>query len=438
MKKFLYYLLFAFFAFSCGKEKPSPEPGPSLEITFLLDATYPGDSSAPASAPTKVVKTGWEDGDVIFVFFHMTEGSGDVDAPSYLEMKYTTGKGWSYTKKNSLDIREGDTGTMRAVYLPFGNGASISYGDYDDFVFSTAYRSYFLTDKMSYTVQNNTVSGNFKMSVPKVGNEGYVQFYVADNNAVEDGAYRLSTDAVKPVKIVSVLPDADLTLNLQALAPGTDLPGYVYKKGYLFSGVLDDNYAYKGTYYFAKTKVSDGTRTDYFIPSATPLEHRDSRKLPANGDAKWEPVGPSKTVTLSKTASGTTNSYGTWYTCNEGANVPEETGLRLDYNAAKALVGTNKLLPSSTLQQQMISSLAWSQVSVHGIPGWVISGDTRFIFLPMSPSTGVEWYWSGTALANNPDKAYHLYFRTDGYHVVSDGDKTNQYAVRYLYQTPAQ
>ncbi len=434
MKRYLLLLLCAISVLSCGKEHPYSPPEPTPEITFLLEATYPDDSSAPASVVSKAVKTGWESGDVIFVFFLQDEGCPGIESPDHLEMKYN-GSSWSYLEKTdppggSLGLVNGNTGKMRAVYLPFGNTATISYDDYDDYAFSTVYSSYFLTAELRYTVQNNTVSGDFKMSVPMVENEGYVQFYVEDAQAA-DGAYQLGTDAVQPVGIVSVRNE-DLSIKFQPY-PGGDMPGYAYKGGYLFSGVLVGNYAYKGNYYLVKTKVSDGSRSDYFVGGKTALKHRDSRKLPANSDAKWEPVGPSKTVKITKTVSGTTSIYGTWYTCNEGANVPEETGLRLDFPAATAGVGTNKLLPSSTLQQQMISSLTWSQVSVHGIPGWVISGDSRFIFLPMSPTTGVEWYWSGSALTSNPSRAYHLYFRTDGYHVVSDGDKTNQYAVRYMY-----
>ena len=78
---------------------------------FKLSATHPDD--------TKAVKAAWEENDVIFVFF-----SGQA-SPKYLELKWD-GTTWKNTPKNELALADSETGTLRAVYLPFGSNASVS------------------------------------------------------------------------------------------------------------------------------------------------------------------------------------------------------------------------------------------------------------------------------------------------------------------------
>ncbi len=91
MKKIFALALAALAALvSCQKESNSPEPQPQAQpkIVFELTANYSGD--APA---TKAIKTGWEAGDVIFVFF---EG---VEAPKHLQMRYD-GTAWTTVEMN--------------------------------------------------------------------------------------------------------------------------------------------------------------------------------------------------------------------------------------------------------------------------------------------------------------------------------------------------
>ena len=417
MKKFLYLFPVIFAVLSCGKENPVPKPVPVADITFELTADY----------ATKDVQTDWEAGNVIFVFFNQSSGLTEVESPSYLEMKFNGSK-WSYTVKNGpLGIKNHDTGTMRAVYLPFGNTTTVEDGEDCDYEFGTKYKSFFLTATLPYTVTDNKVKGNFAMKVP----DGYVQFYVEDPNPV-DGAYTLSTDAVRPVEIVSVLMDG--TLNLNELRPGDDMPGYKYKNGYLFSGVIVPEYHenYGGNYYFAKTKLSDGSRSDYFVGGKTMLVSRDSRKLPANGNAKWEPVGPSKTVKLT----GSTKNYGTWYTCNEGSPAPDEPGTRMDFAAATAHAGTNKILPSYDQMYSIYSDLTWTPISVYRTPGWVVSANSGFLFFPLDDLTLVEWYWTRTEVSSNHDRAWHLYLEHKGDRIIGESPKSMMYPARYLYAEP--
>ena len=165
---------------SCQKESisPEPQPQPQPKIVFELTASYSDESPA-----TKAIKTGWEAGDVIFVFF---EG---VEAPKHLQMRYD-GTAWTTVEMNgdtegAIGLSNGKEGLMRALYLPFGSDSKISSGGSSEPRFFIdndnpfARKSYWLTGTLHYMVSNYKVSGAFNMTIP----EGFVQFYVEDPDA---------------------------------------------------------------------------------------------------------------------------------------------------------------------------------------------------------------------------------------------------------------
>lgn len=206
---------------------------PTTNIVFELTANHPDGKS------TKAVKTGWEDGDVIFVFFN------NVAAPKYLKMSYD-GSEWSYIQMNgsvegSLGLSENATGTMRAVFLPFNCDATVSNSG-TSFTFSEAACSYYLTASLDYTVSEGKVSGAFDMQIPT----GYIQFFLDDETASSSTEMELREPHIKPQGIASILSDGTITHTDYSL--GAPISGYVYdktikeigeSKGYLFSGIMD-------------------------------------------------------------------------------------------------------------------------------------------------------------------------------------------------------
>ena len=231
MKKYLTITVsVALTLLSCSKETPVVNENTSdSPFAFNLAANHP-------DVATKAVKTGWESGDVIFVFFSGKE------APAYLEMKWD-GTKWETTAKNSLSLANGETGTMRAVFLPFGSAATVT-ADGSSFKFNKVYYSYYLTASLQYSVSDNSVSGTFDMRIP----EGYVQFFVDEAGAKSTDVTELREPNLTPCGVVSVASDG--SVNTETLAHGAPLPGYVYDKeekesgeslGYLFSGILSDN-----------------------------------------------------------------------------------------------------------------------------------------------------------------------------------------------------
>ena len=241
---------------SCNKEIASPDQGvkEATPVVFNLTATHPGD--------TKAVKTGWETGDVVFVFFSTQA------APRYLEMKWN-GTKWVSEGKNSLALTEDEHGYMTAVYLPFGSDATVT-ADGTDFKFSDTFETYYLTDRMFYYVTDGELSGTFTMKIP----EGYVQFFEYVPSSYFDTEIELREPHLTPQGIASI--SADGTINHTAAVHGAPLPGYVYKKegtdsgdwGFLFSGILAEEARNTATDY-TFTMVYGGWDGSYFTQSFT-------------------------------------------------------------------------------------------------------------------------------------------------------------------------
>lgn len=388
---------------------PEPETMTPTEnktsITFNLTATHPDDA-----AQTRAVKTGWERGDAIFVFFD------NIAAPKHLKMTYD-GSAWTYTEYNGatasagcLGLTNGMTGTMRAVYLPFGSAATVS-ADGTSFKFSSTQYSYYATATLDYTVKNNKLSGAFDMTIP----EGFVQFFVPGDIS----GYTLGCDAVIPTGIVSIaadgtvvetsdMPFSDDYYDIFYSPYALDLPGYSYSDGYLFSGKLyadygytdtDDNFhSYGSNYYFALSSSNHSTRKDYFVTGKT-LQSHSAVKLPAFDNSKWIAMGADKTVTFGESP----NQY-TFNTCNyiESGNphiYPEYIGKEREFSDAQSATG-NKLLSVNYLAE----NCSHTPLSIHGICGMVVYQGANFIFLPTAGtidyviptySSFQKKYWGG-------------------------------------------
>lgn len=436
---------------SCGEESLTPENGitESQPITFNLTAGHP--------YATKAVKTGWESGDAIFVFFSGATPNG-TNVP-YLKMTFN-GTQWTSTEMNgaaaspgSLGLENGTSGSMRAVFLPFGSNLTVLAGENNSFKFSETQYTYYLTAAQPYEVKNNTVSGSFEMRLPvdRDGNGYYVQFFIVDESATS-GAYTLGCDAVIPTGVASI--DADGTVNeAEADYKEVDMPGYPYSGGYLFSGKINPDYSAKrwvnqtaedvNAYYFAKTKVSDGSRHDYFVTGKT-LNPNSAVKLPANdnvyetypndADGKWVPVGPNKLVNFYYSSQQNQPDYA-WATCNYGASKPEEIGERLSFNDAKAYSGYFSL-PSPTIFKSIFngSNFKITHITVHGKKGFVISASRGFFFLPVTTGDSACDYWSSESSDDN--YAWYLHFPenpNDGVNPespMSFQSKVNKLAVR--------
>lgn len=435
MKKMHVILLCAALAIltSCGEAILDPEPlaEETAPIVFNLTANHPN--------ATKAVKTGWENGDAIFVFFDK------VAAPKFLKMSYN-GSVWSSAEyegamatPGALGLKNGDTGNMRAIFLPFGSAATVSASG-TSFVFNKTYYTYYLTATLGYTVSNGKVNGAFQMEIP----EGYVQFFVEDA-AAQDEAYQLGCDAVIPTGVASISANGTITETSDKTA-ADDMLGYAYgsgdNKGYLFSGKLT-TWKYGSNYYFAKTKTADGSRADYFVTGKT-LSSHSAVKLPAasdvyalNGDTpnkgKWVPVGSGITVKLGKfTGEGSWeqfSDFGTWYTCNYGATAPEQYGTKNTFGYATS----NATLPTKSQFETFINRCSIVPITVHGVYGRFFNAPSGFVFLPSySQEQPNLIYWTSTIYENNNSNAYCLATTYGGSIIFSITSSTDWACIRAL------
>lgn len=302
---------------------------------------------------------------------------------------------------------------MRAVFLPFGSDAAVSANG-TSFTFSTTYYAYYLTATLDYTVANNAVSGAFNMMIP----DKYVQFYIEDANAA-DGAYTMGSDAIQPVGVASIAANGNITETSQTA--GTDMVGYAYQGGHLFSGKLA-SWSYGSNYYFAKTKIADNTRADLFV-SGKALASHSAVKLPANDSERWITVGENSTVNM--------GSAGIWYTCNYGSTVPEDLGTLCEFNTAIAL--TDITLPTKAQADILLKrngNYTWIALKVHGIEGYVLKDKTGtgFLFFPYVIGKA-GYYWTSTTVTSA--QAYNILLSGNNNGMVSMSARTGRsYGVR--------
>lgn len=393
MRKALMILLTTAALVSCDKgvmDNPTEEsPSLETEITFNLTAHHPD------GAATKAVKTGWEAGDVIFVFFN------NVAAPKYLKMSYD-GSVWSNTQMNgtvegTLGLAEGSTGSMRAVYLPFGNALTVG-AEGTSFTFSETTYSYYLTGTLGYAVTDGEVSGAFDMYIP----EGYVQFFLDDADASEATEIELREPHLTPQGIASI--SADGTITHTSMAHGAPLKGYVYdkavketgeSKGYLFSGILStDARNTPADYRF--TLVSGGWQGLYyqkaFLGKTWYRSAAEGRALKMPALSNWLPLPDNQPIDLGIDVDGK-RIY--WGSCNVGATKPEDGG---DYFAWGE---TAPYYPEGHAQDNPCSVWAtgksgydWDSYS------WGFDGPVHFMLTKYCPS-GMADYWVGEGVPDN-------------------------------------
>ena len=379
MKKTIAMMMVAALALlGCTKEPaPVQEDGAVQAMKFNLTVTPPGGTE------TKAVKTTWEDGDVVFVFF-----SGAA-APKYLEMKYDAGnKSWVQTPKDGTSeasfALDGDSGTMTAVYLPFGSGAGV-VADGTSFKFDKTYYSYyFVAEKAAYEVADGVVTGELAMVFP----EGYVQFYMGENDDAvtpADEAYKLGIDAVIPVGVASIGADGTVTETSDKKAKD-DLPGYVYEGGYVFSGKLVSDYQekYGNNYYFARIRPADSSRWDYFVSGKTLASH-GAVVLPNSTSAVWQLVGQAYRLVYSDDEGWIVR---WWPDCNYGCTRPEEIRLYSYSDFRNLPIPVGARVPTSNDFNFLKKYCTWTWIPIHGVEGAAIrpvsdtEGTGYSIFLP--------------------------------------------------------
>lgn len=249
------------------------------------------------SAPdTKAVKTDWEVGDKIFVFFKKSTGNY-ASNNTYATLTYN-GSTWDASTADSdsqLTWENGfqGPGTMYAIYFPFGDVVHPSTGDFkcsgysNDALNGIPPISWYMIDNGSpYTLSGTTVKGTLNMVLP----EDFVYFYIdaVDGKYKQDGKYRLSVQGIRPSIVTNW---SGGSFSKETLVEGQPMWGFKYGNGIAFAGIMDDSWATPGDHQFIFFSDGDPAVTKTFtgVSLASPAHASVKLKSPtaANG---WYPL----------------------------------------------------------------------------------------------------------------------------------------------------
>ena len=256
---------------ACNKEEVTASRTLKLDLNIIHDID------------TKAVKTGWESGDKIYVFFGKPE---DHTTPAYLTLTYN-GSSWTeaWTAGLEAEIASTASGKLHAVYTP-GKLGTISYDPYDkeyDFI-GCDHGWYLKCENVSYTVSEGVLAATLNMAMS--GN--FVQFYL-QGQAANAGKLQFSGDKILKVNISGLDQTGFRQGNYNY---GRPIDGVAYKGGLMFSGLLKSDARGIETSHTLKitdTKGTNDTKDDvvYTITAMKKMKYGDAFVLPALDNAAW-------------------------------------------------------------------------------------------------------------------------------------------------------
>ena len=381
MKKALLILALALAALSaCQKSGPAEETVAATyslsQLSFHFSVQYPTE--------TKAVKSGWTEGDKIFVFF-----SGVTTR--YVTLSYSE-SAWATPAVHGEGSPElPSSGLLTAIYLPYGNSATPSYSD-DRWSFSDVADSYFFkAEKVEYQITDSgnamgSLNAELYMEMPA----GYAQFFIPNADAA--APVRLACNLMKTGGLSGIASDGTVAENTSGTA-GDWITGYNATvgeaTGYYASGKPIENPGLDC--YFVLETESAAAYKHYYKLRNTPIAVRGAYKLPA--PSAWTAVSTSDYVTMANVQ---------WKEVNDGASLPWEPGLPVASGARSATV------PNDVAWTALLNgtNIRWIPMTVANQAGSLVveeyeANQFRYIFLPRVD------YWSIT-------ETHYLHFNESG------------------------
>ena len=256
---------------ACNKEEVTASRTLKLDLNIIHDSD------------TKAVKTGWESGDKIYVFFGKP---ADHPTPAYLTLTFD-GSSWTeaWTAGLEAEIASTESGKLHAVYTP-GKLGTISYSSYDKrYNFNGSDPGWYLKcENVSYTVSEGVLAATLNMARPS----DFVQFYL-EGQAANAGKLQFSGDKILKVKVSSI---SETGFKQGSHGYGSAIDGVAYKGGLMFSGILKSDARGIETSHTLKitdTKGTNDTADDvvYTITATKKMKVNDAFVLPALDNAAW-------------------------------------------------------------------------------------------------------------------------------------------------------
>ena len=256
---------------ACNKEEVTASRTLKLDLNIIHDSD------------TKAVKTGWESGDKIYVFFGKP---ADHPTPAYLTITYN-GSTWTedWTAGLEAEIASTASGKLHAVYTP-GKLGTISYDPYyKEYRFTGSDHGWYLKcENVSYTVSEGVLAATLNMARPS----DFVQFYL-EGQAANAGKLQFSGDKILKVEVSGL----DQTRFRQGnYNYGRPIDGVAYKGGLMFSGLLKEDASgveASHTLTITDTKGTRDTKDDvvYTTKATKTMKYGDAFVLPALDNAAW-------------------------------------------------------------------------------------------------------------------------------------------------------
>ncbi|MBQ6310311.1 MAG: hypothetical protein IJK74_02025 [Bacteroidales bacterium] len=276
MKKILIALAAAIFVFaSCSKtENPQPK---TLKVNLTVNH----------EGFTKAVKTGWESGDKVYVFFGKPE---ERPTPAYLCLTYN-GSDWNnYWSPAELEtqILGTTSGTMTAVFVPGGIGSFYYDSSNKWYSFSSVKYSYYMNcDNAEYTVSGGVLNGTLNM---KLGYTTSMVYFYLDGVGTNASNLTLSCPDVLPIKVYGIGSTGKIFGSSAGF--GDPIQGFPYKEGAFFSGLLrsgKSGVASDYTITIVDNKGTSDTSDDktYTLTKNRVLVDRGAYRLPALSSTDW-------------------------------------------------------------------------------------------------------------------------------------------------------
>ena len=256
---------------ACNKEEVPTSKTLKLDLNIIHDSD------------TKAVKTGWESGDKIYVFFGKP---ADHTTPAYLTLTFD-GSSWTeaWTAGLEAEIASTASGKLHAVYTP-GKLGTISYDPYyKEYRFTGSDHGWYLKcENVSYTVSEGVLAATLNMARPS----DFVQFYL-EGQAANAGKLQFSGDKILKVEVSGLDQTGFGQGNYNY---GRPIDGVAYKGGLMFSGLLKEDASgveASHTLTITDTKGTRDTKDDvvYTTKATKTMKYGDAFVLPALDNAAW-------------------------------------------------------------------------------------------------------------------------------------------------------
>ena len=250
---------------ACNKEEVTASRTLKLDLNIIHDSD------------TKAVKTGWESGDKIYVFFGKPT---DHTTPAYLTLTFD-GSSWTegWTAGLEAEIASTESGKLHAVYTP-GKLGTMSYSTYlKTYQFFDGDTGWYLKcEKVSYTVSEGVLAATLNMARPS----NFVQFYL-EGQAANAGKLQFSGDKILKVEVSGLDQTGFGQGNYNY---GRPIDGVAYKGGLMFSGLLKEDASgveASHTLTITDTKGTRDTKDDvvYTTKATKTMKYGDAFVLPA-------------------------------------------------------------------------------------------------------------------------------------------------------------